>query len=815
MRHPRYLCIHGHFYQPPRENPWLDVVEVEDSAAPFHDWNERITRECYAPNTRARLLDHDGRIVHLLNNYAWMSFNFGPTLLNWMARCEPEVHQGIVEADRLSRERRSGHGNALAQVYNHMIMPMASKHDKETQVAWGLADFRHRFGRPPEGMWLAETAVDTESLEVLAEAGIRFTILAPRQARRWRKLGTKEWQEIPDGIDPSRAYSCRLPSGRSIVLFFLDATVSHRVAFERLLDDGERFLDCLQKGFDDRREHAQLMHIATDGESYGHHHAHGDMALAYVLNKLAADPAVKLTNYGEFLELHPAAWEVEIHENSSWSCVHGIERWRSDCGCRMGGEWDQRWRSPLRRALDGLKSQLDHLFSTRGRECFPNPWAARDAYIQVILDRDCDQTVQSFIARFGHPDLDSAQVVDALRLLEMQQDAMLMFTSCGWFHDELSGIETTQCLQYAARAIHLATQFNRDFEEGFVADLSEAPSNLQKYRDGRGVWDQLVRPTVVDLERVLAHQAMSLIYWPPGEGQRQRVYSFDVETLELEVRARGTGHLAVGRLWARSRRTWNQAEARFVVIHFGGLDFHAVLENAALSEPDPASHESFKKDLLATYRTGSFADLANLVSRRFPGRRHRLDDLFRDEQRRIIGIVLQDRFGDYQHSFELLANQDEEVLNRLGQLSFPIPKPLRAAASAYLDIHLRTEIGRLEHGEAVSLDAIEQLRERGRAWNYQPEQDLLKRALTESLLRVLEEIRPDADLSAILARALRLLTASRLLRIDPDLWQVQNRFLSAFALLTDSQAGDHSLRDSFDQLAAGLKVSQSLLGWKP
>ncbi len=328
MSHPRYICIHGHFYQPPRENPWLAVVEVQDSAAPFHDWNERISHECYAPNTRARLLDGQGRIINLLNNYAWISFNFGPTLLQWMADSAPEALLGIVEADRLSQERRRGHGNALAQVYNHMILPLASYRDKQTQVLWGIADFRHRFGREPEGMWLAETAVDIKSLEALAEAGIHFTILAPRQARRWRKIGEKNWNEISGGIDPSRAYLCRLPSGRSIALFFYDGIVSQQVAFERLLDHGDRFLERLYNGFDARREHAQLMHIATDGESYGHHHAHGDMALAYVLQRLSQDPEVRLTNYGEFLELHPPDWEVEIHEKSSWSCVHGVERWQ-------------------------------------------------------------------------------------------------------------------------------------------------------------------------------------------------------------------------------------------------------------------------------------------------------------------------------------------------------------------------------------------------------------------------------------------------------------------------------------------------------
>jgi alpha-amylase/alpha-mannosidase (GH57 family) len=811
MRPPRYVCIHGHFYQPPRENPWLNVVEVEDSAAPFHDWNERITRECYAPNTRARLLDGEGRISHLLNNYAWISFNFGPTLLQWMAERAPEVHQGIVEADRLSRERRRGHGNALAQNYNHLIMPMASRQDKVTQVSWGIADFRHRFERIPEGMWLAETAVDTETLEVLAEAGIRFTVLAPRQAQRWRKLGGKTWEESPGGIDPSRAYLGRLPSGRSIVLFFFDAIVSHHVAFERLLDSGERFLDRIFQGFDDRREHAQLMHIATDGESYGHHHPHGDMALAYVLNCLAHHPDVRLTNYGEFLELHPAEWEVEIHENSSWSCAHGIERWRSDCGCRFRGDWHQRWRGPLRLALDGLKTQLDHLFSTRGRECFPNPWAARNAYIQVILNRDDDQAIRSFLERHGHPDLDDDQVIDALRLLEMEQDAMLMFTSCGWFHDEISGIETTQCLQYAARAIHLAKEFHRDFEPELVGALAEAPSNAARYRDGRGIWEQLVRPSVVDLERVLAHHAVSLIYGLHGGEGCQRVASFDLETLDHEVRSRGSGHLAVGRLRVRSRRTWNRADARFVVIHFGGLDFHAVLSQTA----EPASFEAFTARLLDTYRSGSLADVTSLAAREFPGRAHRLDDLFRDEQRRIIGIILHDRFADYVRSFERLANQDEEMLNRLGQLSYPIPKPLHAAASTYLDFHLRDEIARLVSGEAASLDAIERLCERGRAWGYQPEHDLLEKTLAESLLQTLEELQPDADLTAVTARAERLLAAARLLGLEPDLWQVQNRFLNAFARLTESQVLDAPLHAVFAQLAAGLKVSQNLLGWRP
>jgi len=810
MSHPRYICIHGHFYQPPRENPWLGVVEVQDSASPFHDWNERITHESYAPNARARLLDDQGRIINILNNYAWMSFNFGPTLLHWMAGSAPDVLDKIVEADRVSRERRGGHGNALAQAFNHMILPLATARDKKTQVAWGVEDFRHRFGRDPEGMWLAETAVDTASLEALAEAGIKFTVLAPRQARRWRKAGEKAWTEEPGGVDPSRAYVQKLPSGRSIALFFYDGIISQQVAFERLLDRGEKFLSRLFGGFDEHRGHAQLMHIATDGESYGHHHPHGDMALAYVLERIAHDPDVRLTNYGEFLELHPPEWEVEIHENSSWSCVHGVERWRSDCGCKTRGDWHQKWRGPLRAAFDGLKKHLDHLFSTRGRVCFPDPWAARDGYIRVLLDRFDPESTRAFLQEYGHPDLDEQQTTDALRLLEIQVDSMLMYTSCGWFFDEISGLETTQCLQYAARAIALARHFGRELEEEFVADLEKAPSNLPEYRDGRGVWEKCVRPAVVDLDRVLAHHAISLIY-QNGEDATAAddAQAYDVQADEVEIRTRGAGHLAVGRLVGRSRRTWNRAESHFVVVHFGGLDFHTVL----CRDLDAEGFVAFRKELLATYRTGSLADVLTLLNRDFTGVAHRLDDLFRDEQRRIIGIVLEDRFEDYHRTFARLANQDEEVLNRLGRLNYPIPKPMRAAALSFLDGGLREEIEAIVAGEESRLTEIEHLCERGRSWGYTPRLDTLGKVLSEGLSRQMLDLREDAAAAA--SRAERLLDAAAVLGIKPDIWQAQNDFLDAYAGLADAGELDDALRQTFQRLAGRLEVSPEVLGWRP
>ena len=322
----RYVCAHAHFYQPPRENPWLEAVELQDSAYPYHDWNERITQECYAPNATSRILDPDGRIIRLVNNYSRISFNFGPTLMAWMEKNSPDAYAAIVEGDRQSQERFSGHGSALAQAYNHMILPLANRRDKRTQIIWGIRDFEFRFGRKMEGMWLPETAVDIETLEIMAEQGVLFTILAPSQASRVRGIDESEWHDVSGAkIDPTMAYRLGLPSGRSLSLFFYDGPISLAVAFEGLLNDGEAFADRILGAFNDDRAWAQIAHIATDGESYGHHHRNGDMALAYALDYIESHDLAKVTNYGEFLEKYPPSHEVEIFENTSWSCIHGIE----------------------------------------------------------------------------------------------------------------------------------------------------------------------------------------------------------------------------------------------------------------------------------------------------------------------------------------------------------------------------------------------------------------------------------------------------------------------------------------------------------
>src|SRR2546428_2934735 len=509
---PRFICVHGHFYQPPREDPWLEEVEIQDSARPYHDWNARIAAECYAPNGASRILDGDRRIVEITNNYRRISFNTGPTLPAWLGGAAPVTYEQISAADQASRDERGGHGNALAQPYNHMILPLATRRDKETQVAWGIADFRERFGRDPKGMGLPETAVDTETLEVLAPRGIRFTILAPRQAARVRPPG-RDWIDVRDGrIDPSRPYLCRLPGGTAITLFFYDSPISRAVAFEGLLNSGEAFANRLTAAFREDRKGPQIVHIATDGESYGHHHRFGDMALAHALRLIEERGAARLTNYGEFLALHPPDHEVEILEPTSWSCPHGVERWRGHCGCHAAHEgWTQEWRRPLREALDRLRDELVRVYEEQAARVLRDPWAAREAYIDIILHRS-PEVLDAFFAAHGPSGPRARRRPHALRLLEMQRQAQLMFTSCGWFFDELSGIETVQVIKHAARAIQLAQGFGYRLEDDFIGRLAAAKSNLRRWGDGARVYDRAVRPSVVTLSPAVAHYAISALF---------------------------------------------------------------------------------------------------------------------------------------------------------------------------------------------------------------------------------------------------------------------------------------------------------------
>jgi len=571
----RYVCVHAHFYQPPRENAWLEAVESQDSAYPYHDWNERVTAECYAPNSASRILDGDSRILQIVNNYSKISFNFGPTLLSWMEQKSPSVYEAILTADRESQQLFSGHGSAVAQAYNHMILPLATRQDKYTQILWGIRDFEKRFGRHPEGMWLPETAVDLQTLEVLVELGIKFTMLSPYQAGRVRPLGGRVWRKVDGGrIDPSMAYAVRVGSGKSINVFFYDGPISRAIAFEDLLADGRRFSERLLGAFSDARTWPQLVHIATDGETYGHHRAYGDMALAFALHHIETSQLAKLTNYGEYLEKHPPTMEAKIIGNTSWSCAHGIERWRSDCSCNSGGhgDWNQQWRAPLRQAFDWLRDTVAPRYETEAKKLFENPWQTRDAYVDVVLDRALENVVR-FMTAQAKRELSPAETVTGLKLLELQRYLMLMYTSCGWFFDEVSGIETVQVIQYAGRALQLAGQlFAEDMATPFLDLLAQARSNIAEQGDGRSIYERYVQPAMVDLQKVGAHYAVSSVFEEYGDNIR--IYCYDVARMEYRTSRQGKLRVVLGQASVTSEITRESDQLTFGVLH---LADHSVI----------------------------------------------------------------------------------------------------------------------------------------------------------------------------------------------------------------------------------------------
>lgn len=670
MLPPRFITIHGHFYQPPRENPWLEAVETQDSAFPYHDWNERITAECYEPNATARILDERDRIRGIVNNYASISFNFGPTLLSWLASCAHETYAAVLDADRVSRARFSGHGCALAQAYNHIILPLATDRDKRTQVRWGVRDFEHRFGRKPEGMWLPETAVDVASLEALAAEGIAFTILEPHQART-----------ATGPIDPTMPYLCRLPSGRSIAIFFYDGPISRAVAFERLLARGENLAHRLAGAFSETRKHPQLVNIATDGETYGHHHRFGEMALAWALQVIEDKELATLTNYGEFLERHPPTAEVELIERTSWSCVHGVERWRADCGCSTGSSagWNQQWRAGLRSALDWLGAETAAVFELHGGRLLRDPWAARDEYIDVILDRS-EESVARFMTR--HALGDNAQPV--LELLEMQRNAMLMFTSCGWFFSELSGIESVQVLHYAARAIQLAQRFGpTDLESQFISRLETARSNVPGKGNGREIYEREVIPARLDLSRVAAHYAVLSLFDVFDDDTR--VYCYEVVRRDLEIHKGGRARLAIGSITVRSTITHETAAFEFAALHLGETE----LTGGVRALRGGSDYDAVRAELVAAMEPGGIPIVIRLLDTHFGETPISIRSLFRDEQRRIMHELIVASLEEAESTFRQLHERFDPLMRYHTRLGIPVPKVLQTAAEFDLNVQIR------------------------------------------------------------------------------------------------------------------------------
>jgi len=788
----RTVCIHGHFYQPPRENPWLEAVELQDSAFPYHDWNERITAEAYAPNTASRILDGERRIINIVNNFSSISFNIGPTLFSWLENNRPHVYQAILEADSAGAERFSGHGPALAQVYNHMIMPLANHRDRRTQILWGIRDFEVRFRRRPEGMWLPETAVDTDTLELLAEQGIRFTILAPSQASKVRPLKEsqelkeaedREWRDVSGGrIDPKMPYLCRLPSESRIHLFFYDGPISQEIGFGALLDSGETFAGRLVSAFD-KRSTAQLVHVATDGETYGHHKPFGDMALCYCLYHLESAGLARITVYGEYLEQNPPTWEVQIFENSSWSCPHGVERWRADCGCSSGMRpgWQQRWRTPLRAAMDSLREACIPGYEAEASRLFRDPWKARDDYIEILLDRS-PEGVRRFLSDHGLEDrwsMGDEDTVRALQLLEQQRNAMLMYTSCGWFFDEISGIETTQVMQYADRAIQLAERlFDMELGTDFLKTLESAPSNLPQYRNGARVYEALVRPARIDLLRVGAHFAVSSLLEEYPESTDLFCYragSIDREKIEV-----GKMSLVSGRVDLSSRVTWERERVSFAVLHLGG---HLI--NGGVREF--GGREEYQQMLLQikeAFGNTDIAEVFRLMDEHFGTHNYSLNHLFRDEQRKFFRSILEPTLQELRRYYRRIYEDNAALMLGMSDLGIPIPRALTTPLEFVLNRELR------EHLEADPPD-IEALRRSSNEfarWPAQIERASLGLAASRRIGSLLETLVDTPQDISLLEQICGMLEVLAKFDLSLNLWEAQNSYFRiGSTLFADTQ----------------------------
>ena len=663
----KYVVIHAHFYQPSREDPWLFDVPQEESAYPYHDWNERITEECYRPNALIPIVDREGYVVDVINNYSWVSFNVGPTLLKWFEEKAPDVYEAIIEADRISRGRFSGHGSAIAQVYNHMIMPLASREDKYVATYWGIEVFRKAFGRLPEGIWLPETAVDDESLDVLAELGIKFTVLAPHQALEVRSPDGV-WVDVSGGrVDTRRPYIYKTSSGRSIVLFFYDARLSHGVAFGDLLSNGDMFAKNILKSFKSEDE-VELVTIATDGETYGHHKKYGHLALAYALRTLSEGGLARITNFGEFLELNPPRWEVKIAEKTSWSCVHGIERWRSNCGCRIdvNRAWSQEWRKPLREAADWLASEIKKVFLVEGSKIFTDPLRTLLDYVLVV--GASEDVINDYLSRFSKVPLTNEVRSRALKLLEMMRHAYLMFSSDGWFFDDISNIESIQVMKHAARAIQLARELSGvDLEPTYLNFLKKAKSNVLDLSDGARIYELYVRNSIVDfLDVCVLYSMLSLS--PNSLGSVRKIFGYVVNELSSESYASGNLRFSLG----EARVTYLATLESFDCVYCSySLNGRVVVGASAPS--GNIDLEVVSKTLRDYVSAGEFSKLEGFVSSHF-SRFKSFSDLRRDFQQVII--------SDY---FSNLLNRVHERVKEILSTDYSMVRSSILSRAPFLD----------------------------------------------------------------------------------------------------------------------------------
>jgi len=782
-----YVTVHGHFYQPPRENPYLDTIERQPSATPFHDWNERIHHECYRPNAFARVLNERGDVIGIVNNYEYLSFNIGPTLMSWLERYDVEVYQRILEADRKSCDRLNGHGNAIAQVYNHIIMPLANERDKYTQIRWGKEDFRSRFGRDPEGMWLAETAVDYPTLEALVAEGIRFIVLAPSQAERCRLIPNDEqpvsqWIEVGGSqIDPTRPYRCFLANGKHIDIFFYDGPISRDMGFNEVLSNSHHFAGRLSQAVRGDHRPAQLISVATDGETFGHHKGGTEKCLAFAFTQEFPTRNWTVTNFAHYLSINPPTWEVELKPVTAWSCAHGVDRWQEDCGCGGGGLWHQKWRRPLRDALDWLRDKLTKVYEETGSKLFLDPWQARDEYIQVVRDRSA-ANVDHFLTRHRKRKLTPAEQVDALRLLEMQRHALLMYTSCGWFFEEISRPEGVQILRYAARALELAGEISGiQLEKGFLRRLTQSLSNVDFFKHGGEVYRQLVVSAQISFKQVVAHYAISSLYttYP----QQQRIYCYEAQQLDYQLQRLGSLTLAVGQVRLVSEITWESSHLVFAVLHLGGWDFHCCIQPFA----GRRAYSQLKDKLFDALKQASAAQMILAMTPLFNGESFSLQDLFAEERHRIMALLSHETLTRLDQLYSQVYRDNYGVLMAFHRDELPVPQELQVAAEIALSHRCVTSIKALEQeisdpqlswSHLAELEAIATEANHQRARLKIPE---VKQALEKLILRSLWQLLHDANLGTLEAdihRIDRLIELGNQLHLGLSLDRCQELYFS-------------------------------------
>ncbi|MEN9520683.1 MAG: hypothetical protein RLZZ381_3271 [Cyanobacteriota bacterium] len=823
--HGVYITVHGHFYQPPRENPYLNTIERQPSAHPYHDWNERIHHECYRPNAFARILNHNQELLGIVNNFEYLSFNIGATLMSWLEQYDPAVYQRILEADRHSCARLNGHGNAIAQVYNHIILPLANQRDKITQIRWGKADFRDRFGREPEGMWLAETAVDYPTLEALIEEDIKFIILAPSQAQKCRVMATEaepeaKWHEVGgQQIDPTRPYRCFVDRDRYIDIFFYDGPISRDMGFNDVLNTADNLAERLGQAVKSDRL-SQLISVATDGETFGHHKGGTEKCIAYALSEQFVRQGWTVTNYAHYLSICPPTWEVKLKPVTAWSCDHGVDRWQDDCGCASGGGWHQKWRRPLRTALDWLRDRLITVYEEAGAKFFRDPWLARNEYIQVIRDRS-RKNVTNFLLRHQVQELSPSEQIDALRLLEMERHTLLMYTSCGWFFEEISRPEGVQILRYATRAMELAGAIaGIDLQPEFLSYLAQAPSNVATFGNGKKVFQDLVVPSQVSLHQVAAHYAISSIF--TDYLHQERIYCYGVEQLDYQKQQMGTLTLSLGQIQLTSEITWESKHFIFAALHLGGWDFYCSIKKF----DGRLAYTELKQQLFNELKQASAAQVILKMNRLMGDHSYGLQHLFAEERQRIVRRLTTQTKKHLDQLYTQVYRENYSMLAAFQREEMPVPQELKVAAEVALSCRCIETANTLEQGieDAAIIDsALAELTVTATEANYLecwlniPDVKLI---LEQTIMRLLWRLLYDGNPVTLEADVTRIKTAIALgqqLRLGLALDQAQEVYLSCLqqyivpnCLLDSTRPNYNSCRWDITQIKPLLKLGQSL-----